>query len=160
LFEQTAEPIPLTHTKTEYPVIPEVGHPTGFEVFQVTSVTAAGVGGDREFSPFYHFRHGGDRSSRTAFWYASRRPSVAVEDRGSGGFLHLVDTKLHPAEAMDEAVVVRALCPNRDLPMRLPRIGEEVKFETAFAAPGTKVRCVRNPTGSLRPPPARGRYWH
>lgn len=160
LFEQTAEPIPLTHTKTEYPVIPEVGHPTGYEVFQVTSVTVAGTSGDREFGPFYHFRHGGDRDSRSAFWYASRRPSVTADDRGSDVYLHLVDTKFDPAEATDETIVVRTLCTNRDLPTRLPRIGEEVKFETAFAAPGTKVKCVRNPTNSLRPPPARGRYWH
>lgn len=160
LFEQTAEPIPFTHTKTEYPVIPEVGHPLGFEVFSVTSATAASMAGDREFSPFYHFRHGGDRDSRNTFWYASRRPSVMADDRGSEVYLHLVDTKFDPAEATDETVVVRTLCTNRDLPARLPRIGEEVKFETAFAAPGTKVRCVRNPTGSLRPPPARGRYWH
>ena len=33
LFEWTAEPIPLTHTKPEYKLVPEVGHPTGYEVF-------------------------------------------------------------------------------------------------------------------------------
>src|SRR5205814_551615 len=41
LFEQTAEPIPLTHTKPEYRVVPEVAHPLGYEVYSVTSVTAA-----------------------------------------------------------------------------------------------------------------------
>ena len=37
LFEWTAEPIPLTHTKPEYKLVPEVGHPAGYEVFSITS---------------------------------------------------------------------------------------------------------------------------
>ena len=161
LFEHTAEPIPLTHTKPDYRVVPDVGHPLGYEVHSITSVTAAGTDGtDREYRAFYHFQHGGDRESRTAFWYAMRRPSLAHDDRGTDVELHLVDTTFDPAAATGETVVVRTLCTNRDLPNRLPRVGEEVRFEPAFAAPGMKVRCVRNPTGPLRPPPARGRYWH
>jgi type VI secretion system protein ImpG len=44
--------------------------------------------------------------------------------------------------------------------MRLPRIGEEVRFHLGFAAPGVSARSVRNPTGTLRPASPRGRYWH
>jgi type VI secretion system protein ImpG len=162
LFEQTAEPIPLTHTKPEYRIVPEVGHPLGYEVYSVESVVAAGQtpGEDREYRPFYHYRHGGDRDTARAFWYATRRPSLAADDRGTDVSLHLVDTAFDPAAAGGETVVVRTLCTNRDLPARLPRTGEFVRFDTAFAAPGTTVRCVRNPTGSLRPASPRGRYWH
>ena len=161
LFEMTAEPIPLTHTKPEYRITPEVGHPLGYEVFSVTSVMAAGNDGrDREYRPFYHFQHGGDRHTRQAFWYSTRKPSLMHDDRGTDVDLHLVDTAFDPAAASGETVVVRTLCTNRDLPNRLPRVGEEVRFDPAFAAPGTKLRCVRNPTGPLRPPPTRGRYWH
>lgn len=162
LFEHTVEPIPLTHTKPEYRIVPEVGHPIGYEVFSITQVTAAATtaGSDREFRPFYHFQHGNDRDTRQAFWYATRRPSMLADDRGTDLYLHLVDPAFDPAAATGETVVIRTLCTNRDLPTRLPRVGEEVRFEPAFAAPGTKVRCVRNPTGPLRPASPRGRYWH
>lgn len=161
LFEHTAEPIPLTHTKPEYRVVPDVAHPSGYEVHSITSVTCAGAEGiDREFRPFYHYRHGGDRENQQTFFYSTRRAGTAADDRGTDVFLHLVDTSFDPAKANNDTVVVRTLCSNRDLPTRLPRVGEEVRIDVAFAAPGTKTRCVRNPTGPLRPPPARGRYWH
>ena len=162
LFEHTAEPIPLTHTKPEYRVTPDVAHPSGYEVHSITSVTAAGVEGrDVEYRSFYHYRHGGgDRENAQAFWYSTRRGGTGADDRGTDIFLHLVDPAFDPAQASGETVIVRTLCSNRDLPTRLPRIGEEVRIDVAFAAPGTKTRCVRNPTGPLRPPPARGRYWH
>ena len=161
LFEWTAEPIPLTHTKPEYKLVPEVGHPTGYEVFSITGVTAAAPDGrDIVYEPFYHFRHGESRSDRHAFWYSTRRPGLEHDDRGSDVYLHLVDTGFDPAAATGETLVVRTLCTNRDLPTRLPRVGEEVRFHLGFAAPGVSARSVRNPTGSLRPASPRGRYWH
>jgi type VI secretion system protein ImpG len=161
LFEWTAEPIPLTHTRPEYKLVPEVGHPTGYEVYSVRGVTAADVNGtDTEYQPFYHFQHGAGREDRHAFWYSTRRPGLATDDRGTDVFLHLVDSGFSPASATSETVVVRTLCTNRDLPTRLPRIGEEVRFHLGFAAPGVRTRTVRNPTGSLRPASPRGRYWH
>ncbi len=162
LFDATAEPIPLTHARTEYRVVPAVGQPMGHEVYSIQKVTAAGATGkDREYLPFFRYRHGFDRHTSQAFWYAARRPSPVLDDRGTDVFLSLVDTAFDPlAAADDEAVVVKAVCTNRDLPTRLPRIGDEVRFEPAFASPGAKVRCVRNPTAPLRPPSAKGRYWH
>ena len=160
LFEQTAEPIPLTHARPEYRVTPEVGQPAGFEVYSIEEVTGAGTdANDRDYRPFYQFRHGRDRESTKAFWYATRRPSLAAEDNGTDVHLHLVDGNFDPTSQEKETLVVRTLCTNRDLPSRLPRIGEEVRFEAAFAAPGTRVRCVRNPTGSLRAANPKGRYW-
>lgn len=162
LFEQTCEPISLTHARFEYRVVPAVGQALGHEVYSIQRVTAAGKNGtDREYQPFFRFRHGADRHTATAFWYASRRPAVAPDDRGTNLFLHFADTDFNPySSATDEAVIVRTLCTNRDLPTRLPRVGEAVKMEPAFASPGATVKCVRNPTASLRPPAPKGRYWH
>ncbi|MBY0513353.1 MAG: type VI secretion system baseplate subunit TssF [Gemmataceae bacterium] len=162
LFEHTAEPIPLTYTKPEYRIVPEVGHPLGYEVFSVASVTAAGGDGkDREVEPFYHYQHGTGRDARVAYWYATRAASLAADDEfGTDVYLHLADAAFDPAAPAAETLVVRTLCTNRDLPTRLPRVGEEVQMAPAFAAPGTKLRCVRNPSVPLRPAAPKGRYWH
>jgi type VI secretion system protein ImpG len=159
LFEHTGEPIPLTHLKHEYKVVPEVSQPAGYEVYSLESVTAASQAGDREYRPFYSFRHGGDRGSRQTFWYASRRPSLREGDRGTDVYLNLVDLAFDPSRPADSVLVVRTLCSNRDLPLKLPRAGEEVRFETEFVAPLARIRCLRNPTPPLRPPPRRGAYW-
>jgi type VI secretion system protein ImpG len=160
LFPVDCEPIHLTHTRTEYKVTPVLGQDLGHEVFQMEAVTALGPrGATREYQPFYQHRHG-DPADTTAYWYASRRPAFAADDRGTDLYLHLVDSSFRPSQATDEAVVVRALCTNRDLPTKLPRVADQVKIETGFAGSGLVVRCVRNPTGSLRPASPKGRYWH
>lgn len=161
LFAVDAEPIRLTHTRTEYPVVPVLGQDAGHEVYAVEAVVAVGADGrTREYQPFYQYRHGGPKADAPAFWYASRRPGLAADDRGTDLHLHLVDAAFRPAEASDEAVVPRVLCTNRDLPGRLPRVGEFVRFDPGFAAAGLTVRCVRNPTAALRPAAPHGRYWH
>ena len=40
LFEQTAEPIPLTKTRHEYRIVPDVANPDGMEVYSVDQVTS------------------------------------------------------------------------------------------------------------------------
>jgi type VI secretion system protein ImpG len=161
LFEQTAEPIQLTHRKPEYRVVPDVARPTSYEVYGIQQVTGASTDGtNREYQPFYRFQHGYDRRTANAFWYSTRVASLQHDDRGTDLNLHLVNTDFDPAEVDNETVVVRTLCSNRDLPLKLPRMGEDVFFEPAFSAPGIKAKGVRNPTGTLRPANPRGRYWH
>lgn len=159
LFDHTGEPIPLTHLKHDYKLVPEVSQPTGYEVYAIASVTGASPAGDREYLPFYSYRHGGDGSNRPAFWYSSRRQSLRENDRGTDVFLNLVDLDFTPAHPADSVLVVRTLCTNRDLPNKLPRSGEEVRFEAEFAAPLARIRCLRNPTAPLRPPLRRSAYW-
>lgn len=159
LFELTAEPIPLTQLRYEYKIKPDNGHPMAFEVHSVESVTGASSAGDRKYQPFYSFRHGGDRTQRQAFWYTSRHESLVEKDRGNDVYLNLIDLAFDPAAPADSVMVVRTLCSNRDLPLKIPRVGEEVRFETTFAAPLARIRCLRNPTAPIRPPIRRGAYW-
>jgi type VI secretion system protein ImpG len=160
LFEQTAEPIPLTHTKTEYRVVPDVAAPQGTEVYAIDSVTSVDpVRGTTAYQPFYSFRHGGDRRTRRTFWYAVRRPVVGEGDRGHDMYLNLVDLDFDPHVPADKSLIVRTLCTNRDLPLRLAQASEGLQFELEMAAPVQGVYCLRAPTLPLRPPVRRGAYW-
>ena len=60
LFEQTAEPIPLTKARNEYRVVPDVAYPDGMEVYSVDQVTSVDpiAGETTEYLPFYSLRHG------------------------------------------------------------------------------------------------------
>jgi type VI secretion system protein ImpG len=159
LFEKTAEPIPLTHARHEYRVVPDVGHDRGMEVYSVDAVTSADPAANTEYLPFYSFRHGADRDNRRAFWYASRRPSSREGDRGTDVYLNLVDLGFNPRLPAEAALVVRTTCTNRELPALLQRAGDELSFELEAAAPLSRVRCLRSPTLPLRPPLRRGSYW-
>jgi type VI secretion system protein ImpG len=160
LFEQTAEPIPLTQARYEYRVVPEVAHPQGMEVYSVDSVTSTDPAtGTTEYQPFYSFRHAPTGEAPLAFWYASRRPSLQKGDRGTEVYLNLVDLKFDPRLPADTVLVVRTTCTNRDLPARLQRAGEDLYLELEAAAPLARIRCLRGPSLPLRPPLRRGAHW-
>ncbi len=136
LFEQTAEPIALNQTKTEYRVVPDVAAPQGTEVYSIEAATSVDpVKGTTEYQPFYSFRHGGDRRTRRTFWYAVRRPVVGEGDRGHDVYLNLVDLDFEPRVPAEKSLVVRTLCTNRDLPLRLAQASEGFMFELEMAAP-------------------------
>jgi type VI secretion system protein ImpG len=160
LFEQTAEPISLNQLRTEYKVLPDVARPMGMEVYSIDSVSAAEPDGtDREFRPFYDFRHGGGREADQPLWYSTRRAGTGENDHGTDVYVRLVDRTFDPAKPADTVLVVRTTCTNRDLTPRIPRFADEVRFDPEFSAPGITLRCPRNPTAAFRSPLRRGLQW-
>jgi type VI secretion system protein ImpG len=162
LFEQTAEPIQLSHTRHEYRVVPDVHHQHGYEVYSVDSVTSADPRSTTQYRPFYSFQHANawnPAEDDGAYWYASRRPTVAASDQGTDVWLHLVDLTFDPHEPADAVAVVHTTATNRDLPDRLHRAGRAIQFELETAAPLARIRCLHPPTAPLRPPLRRGAHW-
>ena len=88
LFEQTAEPKPMTQTRPEYLIMPDVAYPLGMEVYSVESVASVDPtrGATTEYQPFYSFRHGGgrdDAAGPSGTRSGGRRPARATRDRTS-----------------------------------------------------------------------------
>jgi len=161
LFDQVAEPVALTHTRHEYLVVPEVAHPFGLEIYSIDGVSSTDPNTSRttEYQPFYSFRHGQDQDNLRTFWYASRRASRVENDRGTDMYLSLVDLDFSPRAPADSSLLVRTTCTNRDLPLQLQVVGEQLYFQLDIPAPLQRVRCLRMPTSPLRPPSRRGGYW-
>ncbi len=161
LFEKTAEPIPLTHARHEYRVVPDVANPDGSEVYSVESVmgTDMAVGKVEEYLPFYSFRHGTSRERNRSYYYASRRPGLREGDRGTDVYLTLVNLDFDPWHPGETTLVLKTTCMNRDHPNLLRRAGERLVFELEAAAPLSRIRTVRLPSPPLRPSARRGAYW-
>ena len=77
LFEQTAEPVRLTHARSEYRIVPDVAVPNGMEVYSVESVRETGGAGDTEYVPFF----GATARAAVGPGVLARRPPAG---RGSG----------------------------------------------------------------------------
>lgn len=159
LFEQTAEPIRLSHTQTEYRVIPDVRRQQATEVYSVDEVFSTSGDGQEPvaFRPFYSVRHGGAPSE--AYWCAARRPSQNRLDPGTEVYLSLVDLDFNPTQPAVETLTVRTTCTNRDLPGKLPFGGDRATFELEGAAPLSRIRTLTKPTETLRPPLRNGLQW-
>ncbi len=149
LFSRAAEPIPLTHTRTEYRVVADVHRQRETEIYSIDQVRSVAPADVRVFRPFYSFRHESDWHAddrASAYWYAVRRPSSQENDTGTEVFLNVVDADFDPRTYPDTTLVVRATCTNRDLPMRLQQAGESLQFVLESAVPLNAVRVLRPAT--------------
>lgn len=162
LFEKTAEPIKVTHTKSSYRVRPDVRRPLETEVYSVDSVTSVDPKSTTRFQPFYGIRHRSPWNrdeDENAYWYAQRRQSVHDGDAGTDVDLCLVDGSFDPQTPADSIIVARTTCTNRDLPIRLQQAGSAIRFQLETSVPVKAIRCVRAPTAPRRPPVGRQAYW-
>ncbi len=72
LFEQTSEPINLTHKRSAYPVIADISSREGTEVYSVDKVIGVDAenGEQYEYFPMYTFQH---RRKGGRYYYCNRR---------------------------------------------------------------------------------------
>lgn len=161
LFPHTAEPILLSHAQAEYPVVPDVNRRTAMEVFEILDVTSANPQTREivQFEPFYSYRHGAGKQKVQAFWHAVRRPSGYREDEGTQVFLSLVDLSSRPIRPDVDALNVRTIASNRDLPSRLPFGNEAGDFEVEGMGAVKRTLALIKPTDTLRPPLSKDSLW-
>jgi type VI secretion system protein ImpG len=160
LFEHCAEPIRVSHARTEYKIVPDVHMPAGLEVYSVNRVSSVSqyLKEPREYRPFYSFRHGEEDAAGEAFWYATRRSSELNGDAGTDVYLALVDGGFKPSLPASESITAYVTCSNRDLPGRLAMSGDwgELDLESGEIV---RARVLYGPTKVIRAPLGRGLEW-
>jgi type VI secretion system protein ImpG len=162
LFGQRAEPIALTHTETQYRVIPDARRPRSHEIYAIDRVTATSPDNRKiEFLPFFSFKHAGRREDR-AFWYATRTAVGQVggeSDEGTEVFLSLVDLDFESIAAADWTLNVETTCLNRNLPRRLPFGQGQLRLHLSKGGPFSAIDCLTRPTATCRPADRKGQLW-
>lgn len=155
LFPRTAEPVQITHEKTEYPVIPDIRRQEATEIFSIDRVVSSPTakGGEREFRPYYSLSHhlAGTGKEGNVFWHSRRFPSGRYGDDGTDMVISFAGLDLKSASPEADILMVQTTCTNRDLPGRM-RFGDPSgDFETEIAAPVIAIRCLVKPTRTRRP---------
>jgi type VI secretion system protein ImpG len=160
LFERMSEPIRVSHTLTEYRVIPDLHRQATTEVYSVDRVssTAAYSEEPQTYEPFYSLRHSYSAPKSECFWYAHRRPSMRKGDDGTEVFLSLVDLKFNPTLPPVELISAAVTCTNRDFLSRMSWQMEWGEIE-GEAGPNLEARCLTKPTPAVRPPLGGGLQW-
>jgi type VI secretion system protein ImpG len=160
LFPQHCEPVPLSHTETDYRVVPDARRPTAMEVWQVEQVQETRPDGTvRPWRPFYRLAWQGDgvMEHLGGSYHTTRRPSTVG---GTETFLAAFDPELDPDLPADGVLSIDALCLNRDLPTLLPFGGDHPVLrlvEGNSLIDG--VTCLTAPTPTLRPQAREARFW-
>jgi type VI secretion system protein ImpG len=159
LFTQTAEPIRMDETRTDYPVIPDARRRRGMEVFSIDQVLSSSSNSENitYFEPFYSLRHSSAGNPQRAFWRAIRQ-ELDFEDRSdlAISFLDLSGRTVRPEV---DTLTVRCTCTNRDLPSTLPFGQASGDFELEGASIIKRVVTLHKFTPSYRLPAGRELLW-
>jgi type VI secretion system protein ImpG len=160
LFETTAEPIRLSHARTEYRVIPDLHAAAATEVYSIDRVTSIVPYAEeaREYRPFYSLRHdqAADTREPQCFWYATRR--AGDRDGSTDVYLSFVDSSFTVNRPPVESISVRVTASNSDLALRLGLKGRWGEMEVD-GSPLVKCRVIAGPTKPARAPLRRGLQW-
>jgi type VI secretion system protein ImpG len=161
LFPQRCEPVQLTHTDTEYRIVPDARRPAAMEVWQIERIRETRQDGStRPWRPFYRLTDADpDGQAPGGFYHLARRPT-AEPLTGSEVYLAPHDPEFDPDAAAGAVLSADALCMNRDLPAGLPFGGGHPELRPVEAAAGiAQVLCLTAPTAPLRPPLREHRFW-
>jgi type VI secretion system protein ImpG len=159
LFAQRCEPIGLSHTDTEYRVVPDARRSTAMEVWQVERVRETRADGRvRAWQPFYRLSATGAATAEAGGRYQTvRRPSSVG---GTETFLGVCDNDFDPNQPADAVLSVDVLCLNRDLPASLPFGGGHPVLQLVEGnAAVSRVVCLTAPTPTLRQPQGKEHFW-
>lgn len=161
LATQSAEPILLSQTRYEYPVVPDVSHPKALEVFSIDEVVSADPRQPEPtvFLPFYSHKYGTMRDKKRAYWHAARRRSTRPDDDRSEMYISLVDMSGRPVVPNIEALTVRVTCTNNNLPAQLSFGSEKGDLELQGVAPVKRILILRKPSNTLPPPSGKDAAW-
>jgi type VI secretion system protein ImpG len=153
LFPLRCEPIRLTHTDTEYRVVPDARRPRAAEIWSVERVRETLPNGSfRPWRPFYRLTESDTDPGVAGSFYNVNRRAAAPGVPGTEVFLAPHDPDFDPDKPAEAVLSVDALCLNRDLPTDLPFGGGHptlrlVEGVAAVAA----ISAVTAPTTTLRP---------
>ncbi len=161
LFRQQAEPIKLTHTQHEYPVVPDGRQHRFAEVVSIDRVTRVKeVGRQQQVEtclPFFEPRD--SVSDDACYWIGRRRSATHGVQTGTDLSIRLVDRELELIEGRDDTLSLTLTCSNRDLPTLLPYGGAGSDFFLEQDSVVQRIRCLRKPTASVRLPLGKGLLW-
>lgn len=160
LFPQSAEPVTITQTKSEYRVAPSRENVDAFEVFSIDEVVGVDEGRPPfPLEPFYHFRLGQNRDNLRSFYHETRHDSLDAGDQGTEVYLYVLDGDWHPHQPANLMLDVQSTCTNRDYPSRFLRGGDPLMYLGTPPVPIGPIACLYAPTPTLRPPRRRAAHW-
>jgi type VI secretion system protein ImpG len=161
LFPQRCEPVTLSHTDTEYRIVPDARRPRAAEIWSVERVRETQPDGSfRPWRPFHRLTDSDpDPGVAGGFYHVARR-AAAPGVPGSEIFLAPHDPEFNPDHPAEAVLSVDAICVNRDLPTDLPFGGGHPRLRMVEgAAAVAALNAVTAATSTLRPPLREAGFW-
>ena len=163
LFQQTAEPIRLDHTLSEYRVIPDARRLSPLEVYSIKKVMSVDEDKQIDYEPLYGIKHdiNYQKHSGKYYWTYKRRtmPVDNSKNKITNIYLTFLQLDFNPLAESDKTIHVEILCTNGNLPSQLPFGNESCLQLSSVSAPLTEIICLKPFTKTLHSELRNGVRW-
>ena len=161
LFPQRCEPVALSHTESEYRIMPDARRPRAAEIWSVERVRETQPDGSfRPWRPFHRLTEGDPDPGVPGGLYHLARRAAAPGLPGTDLFLAPHDPAFDPERPAEAVLSIDALCLNRDMPTDLPFGGGRPRLRLVEgAAAVAALNAVSPATPTLRPPLREAGFW-
>lgn len=160
LFSQAANPIRLTRTSADYPLLPSVRQAHCYEIVSVDSVRVLNESnqGARNstldsYYPLYSMRHGEAGGRQGRYWVVRRDEAMALSHPGYEMRMAFVDSYAQTLQDSTQTVSINLTCSNRELPCSLTQAAKGTHagdLHHEGPASDLPVRWLRRPGKPLR----------
>jgi type VI secretion system protein ImpG len=172
LFETSANPIAITHTSTQYPVVVNPNNAASYEVYSIDQVfrtqeEAQGNAVD-EFKPFFSLRHPdllgrnqlpSSKKKLGQYWHAHRDEDLSLLSPGYEMQLAVVDARFEPTHPQTQSLSVRVTATNRHVPSTLLSFKNRQGDLFLKGKAAKKISLIKKPTPTHRFDHGQGRLW-
>lgn len=163
LFDRHADPIRITHTKAQYPLVVDSRRAHAYELYSIRSVNKVEKTstGEQviEYRPFYALRHAETVEHKGRFWHLQRDDRVAESSPGYEWEIAVVDHEFDPEQDKTETLSIEVSATNRDLPSQLPYGLAEGDLTIEGGSLARTIRFLRKPTTTCRFERTNGALW-
>lgn len=158
LFPQITDPVRITETRTEYPLIPDSRRPRITEIHSLRRVTASADPADNEgeVAPYFAFTHRMAMEDQRLFWYVVREGTGRTDMPGTRMKIAFVDLDFNPRRPPTRTLFAHTMCTNRSLAEELPAGG---LLQIEQAVPVIHIALLDKPTSQIDPPLEGATLW-
>ena len=158
LFPVESDPVRVSNDRVEYRIRPAGSNPLHYEIYSVERAVGwvRGTAEEREYEPFYSFKHGLGPSGRKAIYYQTHLRNAVLGD-GTDTYASFVNIDQETMIPPTETVVFHLTCTNRALAGKL-RVGD-VQTPTESLPEFARFQNISKLTPSIRTPIGGDLYW-
>ncbi|WP_226572035.1 type VI secretion system baseplate subunit TssF [Mangrovibacter yixingensis] len=164
LFAQRAEPISLTDSSAEYPVIPDTRHQRHIEVWSIETVSVQRKVDDRiqhyRVSPLLESHYGSLQGEDAGIaWQGFRRETQHADGPQTHFSIGFSTRARQQPSSVPEVVTLSLMCTNHALAHHMPYGQPKGDFDTDAPVAGLKISALTQPTRPISAPEKADMRW-
>lgn len=155
LFTQRAEPITLTESTAEYPIIPDIRYQHQVDVWAINHVFIQSRQDNdiavHPVQPLFGIDHSRLEGNSGIYWQSFQRETLTDKGPDSKAFIAFANRNMEPGTPKADIITINLTCTNHTIPNQMKNGHPEGDFDSDLPLAGLKISALSRPTRPVTP---------